>query len=296
MLRRTLGVSALVGILMVSAASAQEQDRPGPGGPGGPDGPGFRGPGGPGFRGPGGPGSGGPGFGGPGFGGPGFGPGGMQGSGLILLAMPAVQQELGLSEEQKTDLNNLQRKMQEQMRASFGDFRQMEEMSQEDRDKRFAEAGKKAEETIKQADRQAAKILNAKQSERFGQLRLQREGLTAFSRIEIAKRLDLTAEQQAKIKDLRESFRPQAGNLGRADRRTKGQVGGNAGQGIPVPAGPQGLGFGPGGGPGPGGDLSNGAAALGSVKSQIRASDEEWKIIEPKLRKVIAARQARKPA
>ena len=48
---------------------------------------------------------------------------------------------------------------------------------------------------------------------------------------------------------------------------------------------------GPGGFGGPGGAASGGGG-LGSVKSQLRASDEEWKIIEPLLRKVISARQA----
>lgn len=59
-------------------------------------------------------------------------------------------------------------------------------------------------------------------------------------------------------------------------------------------AGPNGPRFGESGfaGPGPGGAAFNGAAALASVKTRIRASDEEWKIIEPMLRKVIAARLA----
>ena len=58
--------------------------------------------------------------------------------------------------------------------------------------------------------------------------------------------------------------------------------------------GPDGPRFGESGfaGPGPGALHSDGAAALASVKTRIRASDEEWKIIEPMLRKVIAARLA----
>ena len=260
------------------------QDGGGPGGfggPGGPDGPGFPGPGGPGFGGP-----------GPGFGGPGFGPGGMQISSLILLGIPEVQQELGLSEEQKTDLNDLQRKMQEQMRASFGDFRQMEDLSQEERDKRFAEVGKKTEETIKQANEKATKILKAKQAERLGQLRLQREGVAALSRAEIARQLDLTEEQRAKIKNLEEGFRPQDDVLAALTAEQKAQWAEMKGKEFqfPQPQGP-GFNFGGPGGPGPG-VAASGGGGLASVKTQIRASDEEWKIIEPKLRIVIAARQA----
>src|SRR5208337_2440576 len=100
--------------VMVSEFRQADDGPPGPDGfdrPGGPGDPSFPGPGG-------------PGFGGPGFGGPGFGPGGIQGFSLILLGFPEVQQELGLNEQQKTDLSDLQRKMQEQIRTSFGDFRQ----------------------------------------------------------------------------------------------------------------------------------------------------------------------------
>jgi len=54
---------------------------------------------------------------------------------------------------------------------------------------------------------------------------------------------------------------------------------------------------GPGWGPGPMGFMRGGMAAdLESVKAKIRASDEEWKVIGPKLQKVIFARQAADPA
>jgi hypothetical protein len=237
------------------------------------------------------------GFGGMGFGGPGFGPGGMQVSSLMLLGIPAVQQELGLSETQKSDLNDLQQKTQEQVRASFGDFGQMQDLSPEERDKRFAAAAKKVEETNRQADEKAAKILNAKQAERLGQLRLQRDGPAALARPEIAKQLGLTDEQQAKIKGPQGGFRLQADVLAALTAEQKAKWAEMKGKEFQFPQpqgpgfGPDGPGFGP-GGPGPAGAASAGAGGLAAVKSQIRASDEEWKIIEPKLRKVIAARQA----
>lgn len=61
--------------------------------------------------------------------------------------------------------------------------------------------------------------------------------------------------------------------------------------GEPAPRGPGLEGFGPGPG-GPGGGFFPGPqdpATLETVKAQIKASDEEWKVIGPKLRKVIAA-------
>ena len=126
----------------------------------------------------------------------------MQGSSLMLLGIPAVQKELGLSEEQKTDLTELQRKMQAQMRAAFGDFRQMQDLSQEERDKRFAEARKKAGEATKQSEEQLGKILDEKQLERLKQLQLQREGVQALTRTEVVAKLKLTDDQQAKIKNI----------------------------------------------------------------------------------------------
>ncbi|MCY3019675.1 MAG: hypothetical protein NTW87_11685 [Planctomycetota bacterium] len=70
---------------------------------------------------------------------------------------------------------------------------------------------------------------------------------------------------------------------------------GQADNPIPPAPPPQGDGRDParGFGPGPMGFMRGGAAAdLESVKAGIRASDEEWKVIGPKLQKVMLARQA----
>ena len=68
---------------------------------------------------------------------------------------------------------------------------------------------------------------------------------------------------------------------------------GNAQNPGPGPAPDGGPGFGPGFGPGPRGFMRGSATAgLESVKAKIRASDEEWKVIGPKLQRVIFARQA----
>jgi Spy/CpxP family protein refolding chaperone len=143
-------------------------------------------------------------FGGMGFGGP---MGGMPVTNSSLLAIPDVQKELGVSDEQKKELADVQK----QMRAAFAgfNFRDMQSLSQEEREKRFAETRKKGEEANKAADEKIAKILDAKQLERLGQLRLQRQGVMALTRSEVAKDLGLTEEQQAKIKKIQEDARPQ---------------------------------------------------------------------------------------
>ncbi len=55
----------------------------------------------------------------------------------------------------------------------------MQDLSREEREKRFAEARKKSEEAVQQAEEKLSQILDAKQLERLGQLRVQREGFAA---------------------------------------------------------------------------------------------------------------------
>lgn len=180
---RRFVISGMVLALMASVALAQGRG-PGRGGPGGGR-------------------QGGPGFGGPGFGGP----GGMQATPMSLLGMSEVQQELGLSDDQKKQVSELQ----EQVRSSFRgfNFQDMQDLSQEDREKLFTEMRKKGEEANKQAEEKLGKLLEAKQVARLSQLRLQRDGVAALARDEVAKQLGLNEEQQAKLKTLQEAARPQ---------------------------------------------------------------------------------------
>ena len=103
--------------------------------------------------------------------------GGMQTSNARLLGSPEIQKELKLNDGQVKQVDQLLREIQEQFLSSFenSNFQELQNLSQEERDKRFAEARKKIEETNKQNDEKAEKILDAKQLERFNQLQLQRE-------------------------------------------------------------------------------------------------------------------------
>ncbi len=174
MLRRSVLMSGLVLVLIVSTASAQQRR-----------GQGRRGFGGRGFR-------------------------GMRASSAMLLGIEEVQKELGLSDEQKKQVDELLSDVREQMRSSFGGFQEMQDLSQEERAERFAKVIEKVEVTNKQTDEKVGKILDAKQAERLGQLRIQREGLRALSRPKIAERLGLTDQQQAEMRKIREDVRPQA--------------------------------------------------------------------------------------
>ena len=131
---------------------------------------------------------------------------------LMLLAVAEVQKELGLKGDQAKQAEELLRDSSGAIAGVFDsfDFQEMQSLGQEDREKRLAAAGKKAEETNRQADEKVARILDAKQAGRLSQLRLQREGLAAFSRPEIAKQIGLTEEQQAKTENLQAASRFQA--------------------------------------------------------------------------------------
>lgn len=133
------------------------------------------------------------------FGGPGM----MQGP-AMLLRSPEVRKELGTSEAQNQKLDKLVDELDGQLRASFGaiDFRAMQELDDEERQKRFDEMRKKSEHASKQADEKVAQVLEPKQAQRLKQLSLQREGAQAFNRPEIAKELALTPEQQEKLRKL----------------------------------------------------------------------------------------------
>jgi spore coat protein CotH len=149
------------------------------------------------------------GFGPGGFGprlfGPG-GPGGMQGARLMLMGMPEVRAELAVAESQQKPLDELLAEVQQQTRAAFEaiNFQELPNLSDEEREKRFADLRKKTEESGKKADEQLVKILQPKQLERLDQLQLQREGAAALNRPDIVKKLALNEEQQTKIRGLQE--------------------------------------------------------------------------------------------
>ncbi|MGA2257554.1 MAG: DUF4956 domain-containing protein [Thermoguttaceae bacterium] len=151
--------------------------------------------------------------------GPGFGPFGMGGFGpggpgmpatlMSLIGIAEVQKEVGLSDQQVKDVRTLSSESQRQLRSAMSgiNFQELQDMSEDERQKMFAEAQGKADGANKQADEKLGKILDKKQLSRLNQLQLQREGVTAISRTEVAKQLDLSKEQIAKIRKIQEQGR-----------------------------------------------------------------------------------------
>jgi Spy/CpxP family protein refolding chaperone len=109
-----------------------------------------------------------------------------------LLTMPAVQQELNLSEDQKKQLAD--------KLPSAADRANFRNLSVDERRKQAEERSKKTEEAAKS-------VLKPEQMERLSQLRLQREGGTALERAEVADKLGLTQEQKDKIHKISQEAR-----------------------------------------------------------------------------------------
>lgn len=110
-----------------------------------------------------------------------------RGSVIGLLMIEEVQSELKLTAEQKEKLQAL--------RGSREDREAFQNLSREERQKRFEELAKKADETIKTT-------LDETQQKRLEELRLQREGAEALTRAEVAGKLNLEQAQKDKIKQI----------------------------------------------------------------------------------------------
>lgn len=141
--------------------------------------------------------------------------GGFFGFGLEgLIAMPEVQKELKLSDE---DAAKITKKLEElrPARGTGAGFQDFQNLSQEERQKRMEEFRKQREESAKKVEEALKADLTADQFKRLNELRLQREGLgMSIERPEVADKLKLTSEQKEKVKTVIAANRPQFGRGG----------------------------------------------------------------------------------
>jgi Spy/CpxP family protein refolding chaperone len=199
------------------------------------------------------------------MGGPG-GPGGPGGQPLVMAA--PVQEDLGLTEKQKTQLKKLQASMQQQMRDGMQQAR---------------EGGVDPQEMMegmntlrREYEAAIAKVLDKAQKARLAQIELQREGVLAVAKSDIASKIKLTSPQSKKVKTIVDEMRqaqframpaPPAGGFPGGGPPGGGVPGGGVpgGGGNPGGGGPPGGGVGPGGEGGPGGGFPGGVPGGGFV-------------------------------
>lgn len=136
----------------------------------------------------------------------GFGPGGPGGPRVnnpMLLALPDVQKELAVTAAQEKQLSEWSSQTQDLLQVAISgfSFAEFDNASDEQRDKLQAQMRAKSDDALKQSDEKLATILDARQLERLNQLRLQREGFQALNRDDVAKKLELSEEQRAKLRE-----------------------------------------------------------------------------------------------
>jgi len=147
----------------------------------------------------------GPGFGGP-FGGPAMGGPMMMfaPNGIGFLDMQEVQKELSIRDDQKTAVQEAIQAERDKIRTIMEAFDPGEifSLEPEERQAAFAAQAKKVEAGAEESIDRIAKVLDEKQMSRLRQLLIQREGVRSFERPKIVESLQLTKDQQVKIKEL----------------------------------------------------------------------------------------------
>jgi Spy/CpxP family protein refolding chaperone len=127
------------------------------------------------------------------------GPGGMGMMGVFgLLRNEKIQQELKLTEDQITKLEDSGREFFESMRENFD---ALQNLSPEERRAKTEELSKEIQEKL---DKKLGEILEPKQLERLDQIQLQLQGPMALMTEKVSKALELTDEQKEKIQGIRE--------------------------------------------------------------------------------------------
>ena len=121
-------------------------------------------------------------------------------AGIGLLQSPRIQKELSITEEQKTQLQELSQRVRKQFRDRFNG---LENLSKEERRKRLDDIQKTMPQDMKKRmdlmRKGIAEILTVEQQKRWRQIELQQEGPMALERPDVAEAVGLTPEQKSKI-------------------------------------------------------------------------------------------------
>lgn len=120
---------------------------------------------------------------------------------VMLLVMPEVHQELGLDDGKKKGVEELLEKTQQEMKTWLNPAA-LQGLSGEEAKKKMDEFSARGDDLNKKTIERLGKILDAKQLDRFQELRLQFRGAAALGWPEVSENLRLSPEQQKKIGDL----------------------------------------------------------------------------------------------
>lgn len=133
---------------------------------------------------------------------------GIPWSPAALVSLKEVQDELAVTDAQRTKLQEMVRQLNEKARANTAQMQKALEAPEEERGERIQSVQQKLEETNQYANSKIDLILDKKQRERLKQLQLQREGFNAFARPDMVDEFKLTEEQRDRIQSIRDAARP----------------------------------------------------------------------------------------
>jgi len=123
------------------------------------------------------------------------------GTSVELLGSPEVRKELGVSDEQTQQIEEAFAPLLE----LSGDSREAQNLTPDERQKRFEEFNKKGVAASKLVLEKVDQILNPQQRARLKQLWLQWRRASALTLPEVVEELGLTQEQQDKIREIRKA-------------------------------------------------------------------------------------------
>lgn len=168
-----------------------------------------------------------PGGGGRGRPGGGFGGGGPGGplDIAMLVGLEQVQQEIGLEGEKLEAVKKLLEEQRASVQAGFGDFGNFRELSDEERQKAFAEMREKREQASKKTSQALAEHLSKEQMTRLEQIQLQIRGIRALDDDDVVAKLEINEEQQLKIAEALEKQEAEGRKL-MEEVRSAGREGG----------------------------------------------------------------------
>ena len=118
--------------------------------------------------------------------------GGFRGNPLMLLGQESVQKELKLTDEQTKKVDELRQKTREKFQEIFGGDE--------------AERPKKMQELNEENRKAIDALLSPEQSKRLKQIVYQQRGAAALADPEAAKALNLSEEQQEKVKTINQEM------------------------------------------------------------------------------------------
>jgi hypothetical protein len=130
--------------------------------------------------------------------------GGFGMGGAALYANASVQKELKFTEEQAKKAREVVTDLREKYQDKLQEARQSQD---------FQATQKITGEMTAEAKKMMADVLKPEQAKRFDEISLQQRGIQAFQDPEILKKIPLTDDQKAKVRDLAQDMQSQMAEL-----------------------------------------------------------------------------------